>query len=115
MKEVYNHQDPTRVGYYKSILDDAGIANFIRNQHADGLTMGSGGGVMFNPTLCVTRDEDYKDAVLLLAHHEYPVMEEGGEDWICPKCSEEVPGDFGACWNCGAELDGECTDDASAS
>jgi hypothetical protein len=32
MKEIYVHQDYTRVGFYKSILDEAGIPNLVRNE-----------------------------------------------------------------------------------
>jgi len=98
MKEVYRHSEVTRVGFYKSILDDEGIACFIRNEYADGSVFGAGA-VDFCPTLCITNDEDYRPAMVLLANHEYRVVE-GGEEWICSKCKEVVPGEFSACWNC---------------
>ena len=28
------------------------------------------------------------------------------ESWICPKCREEVPGDWETCWACGTTIDG---------
>ncbi len=98
MKQVYRHSEVTRVGFYKSILDDEGIACFIRNEYADGSVFG-GGAVDFCPTLCIVNDDDYKPAMVILANHEYRVVEDG-DDWICPNCKEEVPGEFSACWNC---------------
>ena len=103
MKEVYRHSDVTRVGFYKSILDDEGIACFIRNQYADGSVFGAGA-VDFCPTLCITNDDDYSPALQLLANHEYRVVE-GGADWICPNCKEKVPGEFSSCWNCHTVID----------
>lgn len=88
----------TRVGFYKSILDDEGIACFIRNEFADG-TVFAAGAVEFCPVLCITNDNDYNRAMQLLANHEYRVVE-GGDDWICSNCKAEVPGEFSACWNC---------------
>ena len=28
-------------------------------------------------------------------------------DWLCPKCGEEVPGNFELCWQCGAFRPGQ--------
>jgi hypothetical protein len=47
------------------------------------------------------------DAVpLSLAALEPDTDEDGGEDlrpeWSCASCGEAVPGNFEACWNCGA-------------
>jgi hypothetical protein len=32
MKEVYTHHDLARLGYFKTVLDEAGIANLIRHE-----------------------------------------------------------------------------------
>ncbi len=102
MKEVFNHQDPARVGYYKTILEEAGIVCFIRNQFADGSAFGSVALPQFNPALCVMKDADYANARLLLNAHEFPEKLEGA-DWVCPRCGEEVPGELDTCWNCQAD------------
>ena len=97
MKNVYSNDDLTRVGYYQSVLDEAGIANFIRNESTYNLTAPS----VVIPHLCVADDADYERAIGLLENLEYspPVT---GEDWKCEACGESVPDNFQRCWNCDA-------------
>src|SRR5215204_1038441 len=99
MREIFVNQDHARVGFYKSILDDAGIASFIRNELANNITdMPS---PIFFPALCVVHDEDY-DKALALLREVYYAAPSNAPDWRCPKCNEEVPGNFDACWHCDA-------------
>jgi hypothetical protein len=98
MREVFVNQDHARVGFYKSVLDEAGIPNFIRNQYGNNITeMPS---PIFFPALCVMHDEDYEKAMQILGEIYYAPPESAAE-WNCPKCSEEVPGNFDSCWQCG--------------
>ena len=99
MREIFSHQDYTRVGYYKSILDDAGIANFIRNEYAHN-TMTQIVNKLYLPTLCVAADEEYDRAMQILSAMQNPPPCEIA-DWCCPKCGEGVPGNFDSCWKCG--------------
>ena len=102
MKEVYSHTDITRVGYYRSLLEDAQIPCHVRNEHAgNGLMGGIFATEVFNPKLCVVDDDDYEIARKILAAHEFPEEEFEGEAWICPACGEEVDAGFDPCWNCG--------------
>ena len=99
MREVYVNQDHARVGFYKSVLDEAGIPNFVRNE----TTSGSFSEIpipLFYPVLCVLHDDDYESAMKILneIHHAPPSQ---SPDWRCPKCNEEVPGNFDSCWQCG--------------
>ncbi len=99
MREVFVNQDHARVGFYKSVLDDAGIPNFIRNQYANNITeMPS---AVFFPALCVVNDDDYDRAMHILGEIYYAPPSQAAE-WRCPCCNEEVPGNFDSCWNCGA-------------
>lgn len=98
MREVFVNQDHARVGFYKSILDEADIANFVRNDTANNLSeMPS---PLFFPALCVMNDEDYDEAMRILGEIYYdrapPIA-----DWKCSQCGEEVPGTFDSCWQCG--------------
>ncbi len=97
MRAVFTSQDFTEVGYYKSILDEAGIASFIRNENASsqGLT-----GTLFYPSLCVTQDGDYAEAIRILKTRQGTTAV--GADWTCTACSEKNPGNFELCWKCGA-------------
>jgi hypothetical protein len=96
MREVFTSQDFTQVGYYKSVLDEAGISSFVRNENANSIGLG---GAIFFPSLCVTDDYDYVEAIRILKSQQYkettPVA-----DWTCPSCSEKNPGNFELCWNC---------------
>lgn len=99
MKEIFVNQDHARVGYYKSVLEEAGIPNFVRNELANNIT--NLPSPIFFPTLCVVHDEDYDEAMRLLSAIYYAPPSQA-PDWHCPKCSEEVPGTFDSCWKCGA-------------
>jgi hypothetical protein len=99
MREVFVNQDHARVGLYESILKDAGIPTFIRNQLANNIT--DLPSPVFFPALCVVNDEDYDRAMEILREVYYTPAEKA-EDWKCPQCGEDVPGTFGSCWQCGA-------------
>jgi hypothetical protein len=103
MKEVFVHHDPSLVGLKKSILEEAGIDCFIRNEDTSG-TLGAGalGLVLspaFEPALCIVDDERYEEAMALVGDAKVPPPL-AGTDWRCPKCGEMVPGNFDTCWNC---------------
>ena len=103
MKEVFVHQDFTRVGFYESVLKDAGIRCFIQNATTHNLLTGLPSPLFF-PKLCVIDDEDCEDALALLEPlHSQPLPDASdAKDWTCPKCHESVPSEFGSCWQCGA-------------
>ena len=100
MREIFVHQDFTRVGHCKSILDSAEIPSFIRNGISHSLLTGLPCPLMF-PTLCVENDADYDRALALLREVHKPATTDA-PDWTCPGCKETVPGTFDSCWSCGA-------------
>lgn len=97
MKDLLASLDWTRLGFYKSMLDEAGIDSFIRNEHTAHLI-----NVMIapcQPTLCVMNDEDYEQALKLL----WPRHSKGAasmHEWTCSGCQEVNPAEFEVCWNC---------------
>jgi hypothetical protein len=96
MREVYTSQDPTQVGYYKSVLDEAGIRSFIRNESGNNPAIA---GAMFLPTLCIIDDADYDEAIRIMKSQQ--IKEDVRVDeWKCPSCSEINPPNFELCWNC---------------
>jgi len=107
MREVFSSPDGTLIGLFQSILDEAGIPYFVRNDTAN--QTGAVGLLTpilplpdFWPALCVVHDEDYPAAMeLLRAARDAPPSNR--EDWKCPACGETVPANFASCWNCGAE------------
>ena len=67
MRDLLTSLDWTRLGFYKSVLDEAGIASFIRNEHTAQLI-----NVLIapcQPSLCVVNDDDYDTAMALLQPH----------------------------------------------
>jgi hypothetical protein len=63
MRELFGSRDGTMVGHYQSILQQAGIPSFIRNEHAAALSELQG--PAFYPVLCVD-EENYEIAMELL-------------------------------------------------
>jgi hypothetical protein len=100
MKEVFVHPDPTRVGFYQSVLEEAGIPCFIRGEFGS-TSLASRKSTFFSPALCVLHDEDEERAKAILSERQNPPLAQG-PDWSCPGCHEAVPDSFGSCWNCGA-------------
>lgn len=76
MKELFRERDGARIGYYQSLLEEAGIQTHVRNRD---LVTGMGTEVPipeFFPALCVVNDEDYERAIEFLreaADEESPV------------------------------------------
>jgi hypothetical protein len=105
MKEVYTHSDLTMVGLCKSILENADIACFIRNENTRSLglnILGNGPEPTLDPALCITNDADLPRVQELLRDYlpttTLPPVAENL--WECPQCKELVPATFECCWNC---------------
>jgi hypothetical protein len=98
MREVFVSYDITMVGYYKSMLDAAGVLSFIRNGNAR--QEGALSAALAFPVLCVNRDADYESALGLLTplHAAKPPE---GPDWRCGCCHESSPQNFETCCSCG--------------
>ena len=98
MREVFSSPETATVGLYKSVLDEAGILNFVRNERA---FQGEVQAMAFFPTICITDDDRYEEAIALLKTVQ-DAMPANGPEWICAECKESVPGTFDSCWNCQA-------------
>jgi len=99
MRDLITNIDSTRLGFLKSILDEAGIACFIRNETTAQLTNIFIGPLQ--PTLCLVEDADFDQASALLRPHQT----EGAcssEEWLCSACKESNPASFEVCWKCQA-------------
>ena len=100
MREVFVNQDHARVGFYKSVLDEAAIPNFVRNESSNN-SITEMPSLLFFPALCVVNDDDYDRAIQILSEIYYAPPSQAA-DWRCSECKEEVPGNFDSCWQCGA-------------
>lgn len=101
MKVVFSDLDFTRVGLMKSVLDAAGIACYIQNQHTHTL-VSSMPIELFYPKLCVVDDGDEVEALGLIGQVMGSRHPDADLDlqWQCVGCGEMVPEVFGSCWNC---------------
>lgn len=100
MIEVYSSPDPARVGFFRSLLEDAGIRTFFRNEFVSGAEVAV---PIFFPAICVLDEEDEPRAREIIRSQEAPSVSTAGPDWKCTACGESVPGEFAQCWNCSAD------------
>jgi len=99
MRSIFCDRESARVGYFQSVLENAGIATFVRNQNTN-TTMAEMPSGLFFPVLCVVNDEDFERAKELIIEVRDGTPD-GLPEWTCAKCGESVPGGFDLCWNCG--------------
>jgi len=100
MIEVFSHSDTATVGFYRSLLEEAGIRTFTRNDNV------SGAEVMvpvFYPAVCVLEEEDEERALEIIKAAKLP-QAAAGPDRACPACGEMVPATFAECWGCSAAM-----------
>jgi hypothetical protein len=104
MTQIFVHHDPTVVGLYQSIVAEAGIPCFVRDEvNLD--VLATIPLPAHSPTLCVNQDEDAERAVAIIREYQRTVASDiatHGADWVCPQCGETVPASFGSCWKCEA-------------
>ena len=85
------------MGLLKSRLEEAGIPCLLRNEQISQVIPSAA----FSAELWIVNDEDYQRAVDLCEAWRHP-SSEARQAWICPKCGEELEGQFRACWKCGS-------------
>jgi len=98
MTEIFVHADLTQLAHCQSILEEAGIEAFIRNETTHDLIAGLPDPLR-QPSLWVTDDANAERARELLRDMESAGKSDAPE-WKCPQCGETVPGNFGTCWKC---------------
>lgn len=101
MKRVYCSDDLVMAGHLKSLLDADGIECFLKNQYLTG----GRGDLPLNecwPELWVTQDENYDQAMTIIAAVISNPNKLQASDWRC-SCGELIEGQFGSCWNCGKD------------
>lgn len=100
MQKVYSAANITMVGLVKDLLDSHGIRTVIRNQFLSAAA-GELPPIECWPELWIIDDGSYEQARQLV---EEILRADGSpaEAWQCPECHEELEGQFGQCWRCGA-------------
>jgi hypothetical protein len=101
MKELFRERDFTKIGYFRSVLEGAGIETLIRNEVLSGVEVPIPD---FFPALCVVHDEDYDRAIATMREHAAHDSAKSEEEIACQGCGEGNPGNFEICWSCGGEV-----------
>ena len=95
MKRLYSSNDFQSIGAVRSALDDAGIAYEVRNETIPYP------GAIFYPEVWLVEDSEFARACELRdAVTKLPTPPQSS--WTCPSCGEQLEGQFGSCWKCGA-------------
>jgi hypothetical protein len=97
---IYTAPTLFMVAHVRNLLEAEGIACHVRNEF-----LSVGGGELppteVWPELWVVDDSQAEHALRLIAE---VIKGNGAEEksWQCPVCNEDVDGNFGQCWKCGA-------------
>lgn len=99
MNRVYTSQDLVMVGHLRNLLELSGIACRLRN-----IELGSGVGglppIECWPELWVEHDTDVPQAQAIIASALQDPLDPL-RSWTCPRCGEQLEGQFTECWQCG--------------
>jgi len=104
MKRLYSAESLAEVGHYRNVLEQSGIACFIRNEQLSG-ALGEVPFLECLPELWVLNDADLEQAERVLAELQRDIPGDK-KPWHCPDCGEENEAQFAVCWNCGAADEG---------
>lgn len=97
MKKLITSTNRTQMYLFKSILEDEGIACFIKNEYPP--AAGELPPISATPELWVIDDNHYQQAMAIIQENQPPSRPM--PSWICTRCGEKLEGQFTACWCCG--------------
>ena len=99
MKRVFSSQNDLLLGHLKNVLENHGIDCVIQGEYLASAA-GAIPPIECAPELCVVEESHYGEARTVL---ERILVPEGFEPtpWACPRCGEEIEGQFTECWSCG--------------
>jgi hypothetical protein len=100
MKQVHIAKHAPEAHLVKGFLESNGVAAVVRGEF---LTSGWGELPVDVCSVWISDDRQYDRAqALLVAFLRGDFAREFREqNWRCPKCSEQIEGQFTACWKCG--------------
>ena len=99
MKKVYSAENVVMAGHVESLLQEAGINCFIKNQNLSG-AMGELPPLECWPEVWINDDSLETKAKNII--DQTVRQAEPGPQWLC-ECGELIEGQFGSCWNCGRD------------
>ena len=102
MIKVFEDFDIALVGHFQSVLENNGIATFMKNQFGT-----SGAGelpfVEVVPQLWVLNEADVESAKALIKTLQEPGSPEQLQAWRCAECGTQQEAAFTHCWKCSGE------------
>jgi hypothetical protein len=101
MKQLHAARHALEAHLVKGFLESNGVAAVVRGEF---LTSGWGELPVDVCSVWISDDAQYDRAqALLVAFLRGDLAREfQGQNWCCPKCGEQIEGQFTACWKCGA-------------
>jgi hydrogenase maturation factor HypF (carbamoyltransferase family) len=102
MKKLYSSQNRVVIYVLKETLESQGILCFIKNENPP--LAGEIPPAIACPELWCMDDEQHAKAKIIIAN-EQAARISPQDAWVCPKCSEELEGQFELCWQCGTQRD----------
>jgi hypothetical protein len=97
-------ENPIAAQMVVDLLETQGIAAKVQGEHIFAVR---GALPISYPTVWVLDEDDYdraRELVLAYEQNAAPGSEDlAAEPWTCPQCGERIEGQFGLCWQCGAE------------
>lgn len=101
MKRLYASHNPIVLDQITDALEKANIRSIKRNMNMTGQAAGELPPIVCWPEIWLVDERDRKRASEILSALLQD-LESPGEPWVCPACGEELEGQFGSCWQCGA-------------
>jgi len=100
MKRVFSSPDNAEMGLLKNMLRKAGIRCVEINEQMAHIIPAA----PFQAELWVEDEADYPAAVAFLGQWRDPTAADR-TDWVCPRCGEQLGGQFRKCWKCSTKRD----------
>ena len=103
--KVYQAKNTTEAYFVKNLLADEGIEGFVEGEYLQG-ALGDLPWLAVAPQVMVRPASEEAARRIVREYDEQRSARAGsaaggaGATWRCPKCGEEVDGDFEVCWNC---------------
>lgn len=101
MKRLYASHNTVVLDQITDALQQVNIKSITRNMNMTGQAAGELPPIVCWPEIWLLDDSDFDAASKILAAL-LKAYEEPGESWVCPRCGEQLEGQFGSCWRCAA-------------
>jgi hypothetical protein len=104
MQRVYSARDLTEAHFVKGLLDAEDIPSVVQGGPLQAVL----GEIPVTPESLPSiwvNEQDVASARLIIDQMKRggPAKSERQAPWTCPKCGENLEGQFSICWNCGSE------------